>query len=266
MSSSTSPPRRSAGTVYAGALIAAETGAPVSTPAATTRERRSRSVMIPSVPSPRSTTTEVAPASAIRRAASRIDVSGEQITSGGAHQLGHRPQRRVGRRLGRRAAGRLQQRARHVAHAGRARQQRQRHLGADAVAERVLRRDRREPGRQPRQHRGVPEQLAGAEQVQHAAVVDDLDRSAAHYPQVLDRPGALVEDLGPGRVELHFGRLGHALHVRGIERVEGRVRSEEFGHVLHANLRYINSLTPARGRGDTRRTWIRLRRAAGTVR
>ena len=39
--------------------------------------------MIPSVPSPRSTTTEVAAASLISRAASRIGVSGEQITSGG---------------------------------------------------------------------------------------------------------------------------------------------------------------------------------------
>ena len=104
----------------------------------------------------------------------------------------------------------------------------------------------------------MPEQLAGAEQVQHAAVVHDLDRSAAHHPQVLDRAGALVEDLGPGGVELHLGRLRHALHVRRFERVERRVRSEEFGHVLHAKLRYINFLTATAAVADTRGTWIRL--------
>ena len=38
--------------------------------------------MIPSPSSPRSTTTDVAPSLAIRRAASRIVVSGEQSTSG----------------------------------------------------------------------------------------------------------------------------------------------------------------------------------------
>ena len=61
--------------------MTSETGRSRSVPAATTRERRSRSVMIPSV-SPASTTTHVAPRSDITRAASRIEVSGEQSTSG----------------------------------------------------------------------------------------------------------------------------------------------------------------------------------------
>ena len=57
------------------------TGTSRSVPAATTRVRRSRSVMIPSV-SPASTTTHVAPMSDITRAASRIVVSGVHNTSG----------------------------------------------------------------------------------------------------------------------------------------------------------------------------------------
>ena len=104
-----------------------ETGASGSMPAATTRVRRSRSVMIPSVASPASTTTHVAPRSAITRAASRIEVSGRAEHERPADELGDRPLRGVDRGLlAVVAAEGLQQRARHVAQARRPRQQRPR--------------------------------------------------------------------------------------------------------------------------------------------
>ena len=81
MSNNTSPARRSAGTVSAGAVIASDTGVSGERPTARTRERRSRSVRMPS-DEPRSTTTAVAPRALISRAASRIEVSGGQITAG----------------------------------------------------------------------------------------------------------------------------------------------------------------------------------------
>ena len=81
ISSSASVPVRSADTVQAGAVITSDSGVPGPAPAATTRVRMSRSVTIPSR-SPRSTTTQVAPASAMRRAASWTLISGGQTSAG----------------------------------------------------------------------------------------------------------------------------------------------------------------------------------------
>ena len=86
ISSSASVPVRSAATVQAGALITSHSGVSGPAPAATTRVRMSRSVTIPR-PSPRSTTTQVTPASAIPRAASCTLVSGradERLARGSA--------------------------------------------------------------------------------------------------------------------------------------------------------------------------------------
>ena len=90
ISSSASVPERSGATVHAGALITSEIGVSGPAPSATTRVRRSRSVTMPSR-SPRSTSTQVAPGSTIRRAASWTPVSGGQDECGGADQLAHRP-------------------------------------------------------------------------------------------------------------------------------------------------------------------------------
>ena len=79
ISISTSLPERSLGIVNAGAVMTADTGASPGRSPATTRERRSLSVTIPTESS-RSTMRAVAPASVIRRAASRIGVAGAQIT------------------------------------------------------------------------------------------------------------------------------------------------------------------------------------------
>ena len=81
ISSSASVLVRSADTVHAGAVITSDSGVFGSAPAATTRVRMSRSVTIPRR-SPSSTTTQVAPASAMRRAASRTLVSGGHTSAG----------------------------------------------------------------------------------------------------------------------------------------------------------------------------------------
>ncbi len=157
-----------------------------------------------------------------------------------ADQLGHGPLRRVdGRLLAIVVAERLQQRPRHVAQPGGARQQRADDRGRDPVAQRVLGRDRGEAGREARQHRAVAEQLARSEQVEHPPVVHDLDGTRAHGPDVLDGPDPLLEDLRPGRVELDLRGVRHALQITGLERVERRVRREEVGDVLQTGARYI---------------------------
>ena len=78
------------GTVNAGAVITADTGESTDSPPATTLDRRSLSVTMPTE-SPRSTTRAVAPAAVIRFAASRIDVLGSahdrRGSDGGAHRL-----------------------------------------------------------------------------------------------------------------------------------------------------------------------------------
>ena len=103
----------------------------------------------------------------------------------------------------------------------------------------------------------MPEQLSGPDQVEHAAVVDDLDRAAAHHPDVLHRPHALMEDLGAGRMELDLGRLCHPRDVSGLQRVERRVGREEVGDVLQRS-RYISFLTLSGGAKILASNWIRL--------
>ena len=83
ISNSTSPPSLSGVTLNTGVVMTLATGALRGRPAATIRVRMSRSVTIPiSNPSPElaSTIAEVAPASVIRRATSRIDSIGLQVT------------------------------------------------------------------------------------------------------------------------------------------------------------------------------------------
>ena len=111
----------------------------------------------------------------------------------------------------------------------------------------------------------MPEQLARPDQVEHAAVVDDLDGAGPDHPDVLHRPGALLEDRRARGVELDLGRLGHPRDVSGLQRVERRVGREEVGDVLQRS-RYISFLTLSGGAKILAGNWIRLfRRAVGTV-
>lgn len=51
----------------------------------------------------------------------------------------------------------------------------------------------------------MPEQLAGAEQIEHAPVGDDLDGAVPDHPQVLEGAVALSEDRRLGRQPLQLG-------------------------------------------------------------
>ena len=82
MSSSTSDASRFGVTVSAGEVITSRIGVPRSSPAATTRVRRSASVTIPTPPSSSGMTTAGLPSTAARRAASCTGVSGGQISAG----------------------------------------------------------------------------------------------------------------------------------------------------------------------------------------
>ena len=85
----------------------------------------------------------------------------------------------------------------------------------------------------------MAEHLAGAKQIEHTAVVDDLDGAGAHNPHVLDRTRTLLEDLRGRRMELDLRRLGHTFDVGEVERVERRMEREELSDVLQ-RARYIS--------------------------
>ena len=82
---------------------------------------------------------------------------------------------------------------------------------------------------------------------------------------MLDRPGPLMEDLRARGVELDLGRIGHALDVGGVERVERRVGREEVGDVLQRS-RYISFLTLSGGAKILASNWIRLVGGQGSER
>ena len=103
----------------------------------------------------------------------------------------------------------------------------------EAVAERVLRGLGTETGRHAGEHRGVAEELARSEQVDHAVLVQELDRPGAHDADVLDRRRPLCEDEPPLGMELDLRRVGDARDLVGGQRVEGRVGPEELGDLVH---------------------------------
>ena len=72
----------------------------------------------------------------------------------------------------------------------------------------------------------MAEHLAHPDEVEHPAVVHDLDRAGSYHPEHA-RLGALGEDLRPGEMELDLGRGGGPLDLRPAEGVEGRVGEEE---------------------------------------
>ena len=125
----------------------------------------------------------------------------------------------------------VQERTSDEAQPRRARQRLLRHLGGDPVADRVLAGAGLEPGWKARQHRGVAEQLALAEEIEDAAVENDLDRARPDDPQVFNGLGALREDRRAGAVEFDLRRRGHAFDLAIIERVERRMLVEKAGYL-----------------------------------
>src|SRR5207248_2451416 len=65
--------------------------------------------------------------------------------------------------------------------------------------------------------------------VQHASVVNELDRSGADHAQVLDGLGALREDRRAGAMELDLRGRRNALERRALERVERWMLTQEAG-------------------------------------
>ena len=82
----------------------------------------------------------------------------------------------------------------------------------------------------------MAEQLALAEQVQHAAVVHELDRAAADHVHLVLRALALLEDRGPGGEELHLRVRGEAVQLGTVELAERVVLLQELGDVSHPAL------------------------------
>ena len=92
----------------------------------------------------------------------------------------------------------------------------------------------------------MAEQLAGAQQVEHDPVVNQLDRPTAHDADVVDRLAALREDRRAGAVELDLRRAGDLLDVLGREHVERGVVAQEVRDVGERSGRRDGE-PPARG-------------------
>ena len=191
-------------------------GALGSTPSATTRERRSRSVTIP-----RRSVAEVhdhrgragARSSAARPRGSASPASRPRAARAAARPPVAAPgwapaRRRVVARAPRAASARRSAGPR-AARAAAAPPPRG--CGSTSVSSAAT---AAKPVGRPDSIDACPNSSPGPSEVQHAAVVDDLHRAAAHDPHVLDRARALLEDLAPGRVELDLGRLRQPLDVR----------------------------------------------------
>ena len=73
----------------------------------------------------------------------------------------------------------------------------------------------------------MAECVAHAQQIQHAAVVDDVDRARMDHAQGRHRPAVLGEDRGTGQEELDLGLRGQLSELLGAERVERRPRGQE---------------------------------------
>src|SRR3712207_8716133 len=82
------------------------------------------------------------------------------------------------------------------------------------------------------------------------AVVDDVQRSPADDPQVLDRRLALLDEHGPGREVLDLGGVGDPLQLLGGERVERWPALQELSHVPHGTVR-----PPSRAPRRAREVW-----------
>ena len=176
--------------------------------------RRSRSVRIPRLPSRSSTTAHVWPVSVMSRATVAIGVSGPQRTAGARSSAatGRSGADSPGR--GTPAVGRPRSVRVTCAQRLRPGEQRAGDVAREAVALRLAAGARGEAGRQLREHRGEAEQLAGTEEVEHAAVVDELDAPRADDPHARLRRRALGEDRLAVGERADLRRAGEPLRAR----------------------------------------------------
>ena len=126
-----------------------------------------------------------------------------------------------------------EERARDVPQRLRPREQRAGDVAREAVALRLAAGARGEAGGQLREHRGEAEQLAGTEEVEHAAVVDELDAPRADDPHARLRRRALGEDRLAVGERADLRRAGEPRELVRREGVERRVRPQELGDLVH---------------------------------
>src|SRR5207247_1469987 len=129
---------------------------------------------------------------------------------------------------------------RHVAQPSRSGQQRHDRVGGQAVAERTLAGPSLESGWQSREHRGMAEELALPEDVEHATVADELHGAPAHDSHVVHWALALPEDRRARGEELDLRRAGESLERPVGQIVEGSVAVKEFDYVVHAWTRAVS--------------------------
>src|SRR5215208_3054945 len=100
----------------------------------------------------------------------------------------------------------------------------------------------------------MPEHVALAEQVEHAAVVDERDRAPADHAHHVLRTCSLLEDRRAGDEVLHLDACREAVEHSGVKVAEGGVIFQEGSDVLHvvpiicrdaAAARHHASLAPA---------------------
>ena len=188
---------RSVSAVNVGALITSSIGVCRERPAATTRERRSRSVRIPSSPSRgrRGCSSPPRPSSEPQRPEATVPAGRSPGAPGsGPARLG-RP-RRGGSRGGAPSGLGLS-----IATSDRPepadRQAADDVVRRQPVAERALARAGLPSSRQAREHPRMPERLALAEQVEDPAAVSQLDGPGSEHPHRVGWPLALAKDRRP---------------------------------------------------------------------
>jgi hypothetical protein len=84
----------------------------------------------------------------------------------------------------------------------------------------------------------MPEHVALAEQIQHAAVVDERDRTPADHAHLVLRALSLLEDRRPCGEVLHFDARRKAVEGGRVEVTERSVILQEVGDVLHVRADY----------------------------
>ena len=80
----------------------------------------------------------------------------------------------------------------------------------------------------------MAEHVALAEQIEHAAAVDERDRAPADHADHILRACSLLEDRRAGGEVLHLDVRGEALEDSGVKLAEGSVILQEGRDVLHA--------------------------------
>ena len=108
----------------------------------------------------------------------------------------------------------------------------------------------------------MPEELALAQPVDHAAAVEQLDRAAAHHAHLADGLLALADDHRAGGEALDLDAVGEALELRRLEGAEHLVDAQEGADVVGKRLHGGSTLRPT---GAANYGRMQVRRPDGLV-